>query len=89
MRVPPEDRCGAKAKLCRCVLQETGIVSPSCKPLHRQLLLRLCRAYQDDNSVGKEYDAWTNEGILEAYWGEHIHLGYYNDQVLLSSNRRV
>jgi MPBQ/MSBQ methyltransferase len=31
--------------------------------------------------VGNEYDAWTNEGILEAYWGEHIHLGYYNDQV--------
>lgn len=25
--------------------------------------------------MGEEYDAWTNEGILEAYWGEHIHLG--------------
>lgn len=41
----------------------------------------LRRAYADDNSVGREYDAWTNEGILEAYWGEHIHLGYYNEQV--------
>ena len=31
--------------------------------------------------MGNEYDAWTNEGILEAYWGEHIHLGYYTEQV--------
>lgn len=35
---------------------------------------------QADNSVGREYDAWTAEGILEYYWGEHIHLGYYNDE---------
>jgi MPBQ/MSBQ methyltransferase len=34
------------------------------------------RAY--DQNVGEEYDAWTEEGILEYYWGEHIHLGYYN-----------
>ena len=38
------------------------------------------RAYKDgDGTVGNEYDAWTEEGILEYYWGEHIHLGYYND----------
>lgn len=30
-----------------------------------------------DNNVGDEYDAWAEEGILEYYWGEHIHLGYY------------
>jgi len=30
------------------------------------------------NTVGREYDAWTSEGILEYYWGEHIHLGWYN-----------
>jgi MPBQ/MSBQ methyltransferase len=34
---------------------------------------------QKTNTVAKEYDAWSSEGILEAYWGEHIHLGYYND----------
>ena len=34
------------------------------------------------NSVGREYDAWTKEGILEHYWGEHIHLGYYTDAEL-------
>jgi len=44
------------------------------------------RSYEDGeresggiNSVGKEYDAWTSEGILEYYWGEHIHLGYYEE----------
>ena len=29
-----------------------------------------------DGNVGDEYDAWTDEGILEYYWGEHIHLGW-------------
>jgi len=38
------------------------------------------RAY--DRNVGEEYDAWTQEGILEHYWGEHIHLGYYTDEEL-------
>ena len=37
------------------------------------------RKYEGDGNVGQEYDAWTNEGLLEYYWGEHIHLGYYND----------
>jgi len=35
---------------------------------------------REANSVGREYDAWTREGILEHYWGEHIHLGYYTDE---------
>ena len=34
---------------------------------------------REANSVGREYDAWTSEGILEYYWGEHIHLGYYGE----------
>lgn len=34
---------------------------------------------REQNTVGREYDAWTREGILEYYWGEHIHLGYYDD----------
>jgi MPBQ/MSBQ methyltransferase len=34
---------------------------------------------QQIGTVGEEYDAWTEEGILEYYWGEHIHLGYYTD----------
>lgn len=34
------------------------------------------------DGVGKEYDEWTDEGVLEALWGEHIHLGYYTDEML-------
>ena len=37
------------------------------------------RPYDPANpNVGAEYDAWTKDGILEYYWGEHIHLGYYS-----------
>ncbi|MEG3844399.1 methyltransferase domain-containing protein [Microcoleus sp. herbarium14] len=35
------------------------------------------RNYQSSNSVANSYDAWTEDGILEFYWGEHIHLGHY------------
>ncbi len=34
----------------------------------------------EDGSVAREYDAWTQDGILEYYWGEHIHLGYYDEK---------
>jgi SAM-dependent methyltransferase len=34
---------------------------------------------REANTVGREYDAWTSEGILEYYWGEHIHLGWYGE----------
>lgn len=44
-----------------------------------KILWKPSRTYnQEQNSVGTEYDAWTEEGILEYYWGEHIHLGTYN-----------
>ena len=46
--------------------------------LIKQRLDRPSRPYED-GSVGREYDAWTSEGILEYYWGEHIHLGYYGE----------
>lgn len=35
------------------------------------------RRYQSANSVASAYDEWTQDGILEFYWGEHIHLGHY------------
>lgn len=35
------------------------------------------RKYQSSDSVANSYDQWTEDGILEFYWGEHIHLGYY------------
>jgi MPBQ/MSBQ methyltransferase len=34
----------------------------------------------EEGSVAREYDAWTRDGILEYYWGEHIHLGYYTKE---------
>jgi len=35
------------------------------------------RRYQSSASVAHAYDQWTDDGILEFYWGEHIHLGHY------------
>lgn len=35
------------------------------------------RRYQSSDSVASAYDEWTQDGILEFYWGEHIHLGHY------------
>ncbi|MGB3136807.1 MAG: methyltransferase domain-containing protein, partial [Nodosilinea sp.] len=35
------------------------------------------RRYQSSDSVANAYDEWTDDGILEFYWGEHIHLGHY------------
>jgi MPBQ/MSBQ methyltransferase len=35
------------------------------------------RRYQSGDSVALAYDEWTQDGILEFYWGEHIHLGHY------------
>lgn len=45
------------------------------------VLDRPSRAYSP-TSVAREYDEWTSDGILEYYWGEHIHLGYYSDEEL-------
>jgi len=39
--------------------------------------LMSARRYQSQNSVASSYDQWTEDGILEYYWGEHIHLGHY------------
>ncbi len=41
------------------------------------LYLLTARRYQSSKSVANSYDDWTNDGILEFYWGEHIHLGHY------------
>ncbi|APB33731.1 delta(24)-sterol C-methyltransferase [Gloeomargarita lithophora Alchichica-D10] len=35
------------------------------------------RKYQAAASVAGAYDDWTQDGLLEFYWGEHIHLGHY------------
>lgn len=45
------------------------------------------RTYSED-SVAREYDAWTSDGILEYYWGEHIHLGYYNEEEMKAGYKK-
>ena len=35
------------------------------------------RSYRSSETVATSYDQWTQDGILEFYWGEHIHLGHY------------
>ncbi|MFE4106854.1 methyltransferase domain-containing protein [Almyronema epifaneia] len=39
--------------------------------------LASARRYQSAASVANAYDEWTEDGILEFYWGDHIHLGHY------------
>ncbi|MGB3262762.1 MAG: methyltransferase domain-containing protein [Microcoleus sp.] len=41
------------------------------------IYLITARRYQSSDSVANSYDEWTEDGILEFYWGEHIHLGHY------------
>jgi len=41
------------------------------------LYLLTPRRYESGDSVATSYDEWTEDGILEFYWGEHIHLGHY------------
>ena len=41
------------------------------------LYLVTSRRYQSSESVANSYDQWTEDGIVEFYWGEHIHLGHY------------
>ncbi len=41
------------------------------------LYLATPRRYVSPSSVIDSYDRWTADGILEFYWGEHIHLGHY------------
>eukprot|EP00441_Pelagodinium_beii_P014568 CAMPEP_0197660546 /NCGR_PEP_ID=MMETSP1338-20131121/50911_1 /TAXON_ID=43686 ORGANISM="Pelagodinium beii, Strain RCC1491" /NCGR_SAMPLE_ID=MMETSP1338 /ASSEMBLY_ACC=CAM_ASM_000754 /LENGTH=436 /DNA_ID=CAMNT_0043237915 /DNA_START=43 /DNA_END=1349 /DNA_ORIENTATION=+ len=39
-------------------------------------------------SVGDAYDEWTREGVLEHYWGEHIHMGSYHPMEKQSGYRK-
>ena len=39
--------------------------------------LSTSRQYESTDTVAQSYDDWTNDGILEFYCGEHIHLGHY------------
>lgn len=51
------------------------------------VLDRPSRKYED-GSVAREYDSWTQDGILEYYWGEHIHLGYYSEEEMAAGYKK-
>jgi len=53
----------------------------------KTILDKPSRKYED-GSVAREYDAWTQDGILEYYWGEHIHLGYYNKEEMAKGYKK-
>ncbi|KAF4651177.1 hypothetical protein FOL47_000603 [Perkinsus chesapeaki] len=47
---------------------------------YQALLQKGSRPYRPNGGVGDEYDKWTNDGLVEAFWGEHIHLGSYTTE---------
>ena len=61
-----------------------GVVGASV--LVYKLLSKPSRPFEGVDSVGKEYNKWTSDGILEHYWGEHIHLGFYSDRAWFNPN---
>ena len=48
----------------------------------KRINLKGKREYKNEITVAESYDDWTNDGIVEELWGEHIHLGYYPSDLL-------
>lgn len=69
--VVPKVVAKAGIALASAALAGTGVV--------KLVLDKPSRTY-GEGSVAQEYDDWAEEGILEYYWGEHIHLGYYSKE---------
>ncbi len=47
------------------------------------------RKYKSVQSVASSYDSWTNDRLLENLWGEHIHLGFYEQRRLKKDFRKA
>lgn len=71
MTAPASVAVKAAAVVGTAALATTGVV--------KFVLDKPSRTYGSD-TVAREYDAWADDGILEYYWGEHIHLGYYSPE---------
>jgi hypothetical protein len=82
------EACCSKSSVATPSVDPASIISPTALAIAGGLALTAygikklydtpSRTY--DQNVGDEYDAWESEGILEYYWGEHIHLGFYTDE---------
>ena len=46
------------------------------------------RKYISSGTVASAYDSWTQDKLLERLWGEHIHLGFYPSNKILTLERR-
>ena len=63
--------------------------------LLRLILRSPSRRYEGPESVANIYDAWSSDRVMEHYWGEHLHAGYYDkyntlvDTVLLVAYRKT
>ncbi len=47
------------------------------------------RRYQSNDSVASAYDDWTNDRLLERLWGDHIHLGFYENPIFEKDFRKA
>ena len=47
--------------------------------LMRSRLRTPSRQYEGPGSVSEIYDEWTQDQIIEYYWGDHLHVGFYGD----------
>ncbi len=47
------------------------------------------RKYISSNTVASAYDSWTEDKLLERLWGEHIHLGFYEESAKLIDFRQA
>ena len=47
------------------------------------------RSYSSSKSVADAYDNWTEDSLLEALWGDHIHLGFYEDLKAIKDFRKA
>lgn len=45
----------------------------------RSTLRSPSRHYEGPESVASVYDGWSGDRIMEYYWGEHLHAGYYGN----------
>uniref|UniRef100_A0A0G4HZN5 Methyltransferase type 11 domain-containing protein n=1 Tax=Chromera velia CCMP2878 TaxID=1169474 RepID=A0A0G4HZN5_9ALVE len=72
--------------------QSSGAVAPTTSPAGNPVsalaeaalglfgLDKPVRSFKGGESVADAYDEWTDDGVVEHYWGEHVHLGYYDDK---------
>ena len=68
---------GMKHDIC-CLSHALAIATAVAVVTLRTALDKPSQTHSED-SVAREYDAWTADDVLEHHWGECAHLGYYND----------